>query len=148
VNQLFHANTADNAYATVFFAEYDNRCQCVRYANCGHLPAILLKSDGTLLRLESTGTVVGLFADWSCTVEQCAMTPGDVLALYTDGVTEAFNSDEEEFGEARLVEALRRHRDKPASSIVASIVDDVRHFGTEGQHDDITLIVAKCRGED
>jgi serine phosphatase RsbU (regulator of sigma subunit) len=146
VNRLFHENTTDNAFATLFFAEYDNRCQCMRYANCGHLPAILLRSDGTLDMLSPTAAVLGVFADWTCTIEQCSMHPGDVLALYTDGVTEAFNSDEEEFGEARLVEALRRHREKPAWSIVASIVEEVRHFGAEEQRDDITLIVAKCSG--
>jgi serine phosphatase RsbU (regulator of sigma subunit) len=85
-----------------------------------------------------------VFKDWTCTVEHCTMHPGDVLALYTDGVTEAFNSDEEDFGEARLVDALQRHREEPAPSIVASIVEEVRRFGTAEQHDDITLIVAKC----
>lgn len=144
VNRLFHDNTSDNAFATVFFAEYDHRCRCMRYANCGHLPAILLHGDGTFERLNPTATVLGVFKDWTCTVEHCTMDSGDVLALYTDGVTEAFNSDEEEFGEARLVDALRRHREEPARSIVAAIVEEVRRFGTAEQHDDITLIVAKC----
>jgi serine phosphatase RsbU (regulator of sigma subunit) len=144
VNRLFHDNTTDNAFATVFFAEYDNRCQCMRYANCGHLPAILLRGDGSFETLNPTATVLGVFRDWNCTVEHCAMHPGDVLALYTDGVTEAFNSDEEEFGEERLVDALRRHREKPARSIVTSIVEEVLRFSTPEQHDDITLIVAKC----
>lgn len=144
VNRLFHENSTDNAFATLFFAEYDSRCQCMRYANCGHLPAILLRADGTLEMLNPTAAVLGVFADWTCTIEHCALHPGDVLALYTDGVTEAFNRDEEEFGEARLVEALRRHRHEPAASMVASIVEQVRNFGTGGQHDDITLIVAKC----
>jgi serine phosphatase RsbU (regulator of sigma subunit) len=144
VNRLFHDNTTDNAFATVFFAEYDNRCQCMRYANCGHLPAILLRGDGSFETLNPTATVLGVFRDWNCTVEHCAMHPGDVLALYTDGVTEAFNSDEEEFGEARLVDALRRYREEPARSIVTSIVEEVRRFSTPEQHDDITLIVAKC----
>ena len=145
VNRLFHENTTDNSFATVFFAEYDNRCHCLRYANCGHLPAILLRRDGTLEKLDPTATVLGLFADWTCAVETCALHPGDLLALYTDGVTEAFNDEEEEFGEERLIDALHRYRDLPAASIVASIVDEVRHFGRHEQHDDITLIVAKCR---
>ena len=144
VNRLFHENTTDNAFATLFFAEYDHRCQCMRYANCGHLPAILLRGDGTLEKLNPTATVLGLFPDWTCTVEHCAMQPGDVLALYTDGVTEAFNNEEEEFGEARLIEALRKHHAEPAASIVAAIVEEVRNFGTQEQNDDITLIVARC----
>jgi serine phosphatase RsbU (regulator of sigma subunit) len=65
--------------------------------------------------------------------------------LYTDGVTEAFNDAEEEFGEQRLMEALRRHRDRPCQDLLASIVEEVRRFSPHEQHDDITLIVAKCQ---
>jgi serine phosphatase RsbU (regulator of sigma subunit) len=67
-----------------------------------------------------------------------------VFALYTDGVTESFNPDGEEFGEERLVDALMRHREHPARTIVSSIVADVQQFSPHEQHDDITLIVAKC----
>jgi serine phosphatase RsbU (regulator of sigma subunit) len=95
-------------------------------------------------RLESTGTVVGLFKEWSCGLAHCRMEPGDLLALYTDGVTEAFDEAEEEYGEVRLVEALRRHAEKSPESMVATVVDEVGKFGRE-QHDDITLIVARCR---
>ncbi len=71
--------------------------------------------------------------------------PGDVLALYTDGVTESFNDDGEEFGEQRVAEALRRHRELPVRALVASVVDEIRTFSRHEQHDDITLIIAKCR---
>ena len=73
------------------------------------------------------------------------MSPGDILALYTDGITESFNSAGEEFGEERLVEALRRHRELSSSALLAAIVDDVKKFSSLEQHDDITLIVARCR---
>jgi serine phosphatase RsbU (regulator of sigma subunit) len=76
---------------------------------------------------------------------ECQLFPGDILALYTDGVTESFNQAQEEFGEQRLTEALRRHREQAAQPIVASIVADVQRFSAEEQHDDITLIIAKCR---
>ena len=66
------------------------------------------------------------------------------MALYTDGVTESFNSTGEEFGEQRLTEALRRHRELPAGDLLAAIVDEVRRFSPGEQYDDITLIVAKC----
>ncbi len=65
--------------------------------------------------------------------------------LYTDGITESFNAAEEEFGEQRLVEALRRHRDLPPSALLTAIVDEVRKFSPLEQHDDITLIVARGR---
>jgi serine phosphatase RsbU (regulator of sigma subunit) len=145
VNQLFFENTADSAYATLFFAEYDDRAGRLRYANCGHLCALLLRGDNTLERLDSTATVLGLFKDWDCTIAERRLFPGDTLALYTDGITEAFSPAEEEFGEHRLIASLRRHRELPSQSLLASIVDEVRQFSPHEQHDDITLIVAKCR---
>jgi serine phosphatase RsbU (regulator of sigma subunit) len=146
VNQLFFENTVDSAYATLFFAEYDDRAGRLRYANCGHLCALLLRSDNTLERLDSTATVLGLFKDWDCSIGERLLFPGDTLALYTDGITEAFNHAEEEFGEHRLIAALRRHREQPSQALLASIVDEVRQFSPHEQHDDITLIVARCRG--
>jgi serine phosphatase RsbU (regulator of sigma subunit) len=73
------------------------------------------------------------------------LSPGDVLALYTDGITEASNGRDEEFGEGRLVESLRQHRELPCQALLTAIVDDVRGFSPEEQHDDITAIVAKFR---
>lgn len=145
VNRLFYQSTTDSAYATFFFAEYDGLARRLRYANCGHLSALLLRQGDKLERLESTGTVLGLFQDWDGPTMECPLYPGDAFALYTDGVTESFNRREEEFGENRLVAALRRHRAKPAAGMVSSIVEDIQRFSPEEQHDDITLIVGKCR---
>jgi serine phosphatase RsbU (regulator of sigma subunit)/predicted enzyme related to lactoylglutathione lyase len=144
VNQLFYENTGDSAYATLFFAEYDGQTERLRYVNCGHLPALLLRADDTCIRLGSTCTVLGLFKEWDCSLGEDEFHPGDTLVLYTDGVTEAFNDADEEFGEQRLVEALRRHRHRPSKDLLTSIVDEVRQFSPHEQHDDITLIVAKC----
>jgi len=146
VNRLFYENTTDNAYATLFFAEYDDRTQRLRYANCGHLAALLLRNDGSFERLDSTCGVLGLFKDWDCAVAERCLSPGDTLALYTDGVTESLNGDGEEFGEQRLVEALRQRRELPSQALLASLIDDVRHFSPHEQSDDITLVVARCRG--
>jgi len=145
VNQFFCENTPETAYATLFFAEYVDKLRLLRYVNCGHPSALLLRNNGTLERLESTCTVLGLFPDWDCAVEERRLSPGDTLALYTDGVTEARNTNDEEFGVERLIDALRRNRDLPSQAMLASIVDDVRKFSPHEQHDDITLIVAKCR---
>jgi serine phosphatase RsbU (regulator of sigma subunit)/predicted enzyme related to lactoylglutathione lyase len=145
VNQLFYENTTDSAYATLFFAEYDDRVQRLRYANCGHLSALLLRSDNSIERLDSTGTVLGLFEEWDCSIEESQIYPGDLLALYTDGITESFNVAGEEFGEERLVEALRCGRELSSTALLAAIVAEVKQFSALEQHDDITLIVAKCR---
>ncbi len=145
VNQLFFESTVDSAYATLFFAEYDDRERRLRYANCGHLSGLLLRDDGGLERLDTTAAVLGLFEDWDCSIGERRLGPGDRLVLYTDGVTESFNEDGEEFGEHRLIEALQRRRELPSQDMLASIVDDVRTFSPHEQHDDITLIVARCR---
>jgi len=146
MNRLFCENTADNAYATFFYSEYDDRTGGLRYANCGHLPALLLRSDGGVERLEATTAVLGLFTEWECRTAERRLTPGDLLVIYTDGITEAFNaSEQEEFGEERLIEALRTHRRMSPTDLVGAILDEVRRFSPHEQSDDITLIVARCR---
>ena len=146
VNQLFYENTTESAYATLFFAEYDNGARRLRYANCGHLCGLLLRNnDAEVERLDSTSTVLGLFEEWDCSIGERSLFAGDTLALYTDGITEAFNDSEEEYGEHRLIEALRRRRDLSSQDLLGSVVEDVRQFSPREQHDDITLIVAKCR---
>jgi len=147
VNQLFYENTADGDYATFFFAEYDDQTRRLRYANCGHLAALLLRRDDTLERLASIATVLGLFDDWDCTMEERQLFPGDTLVLYTDGMTEAFNDCGEEFGLQRLIEALLRHRGESLRALIASLLDEVRQFNPGEQQDDITLIVAKILGD-
>ena len=146
VNQLFFENTIESAYATLFFAEYDDRQQRLRYANCGHLSGLLFHDDDTLERLDTTASVLGLFEEWDCSIGERQLRPGDLFVLYTDGVTESFNEAEEEFGEQRLVEACRKRRQLPAQALLESIVDDVRAFSPREQHDDITMIVARCKG--
>jgi phosphoserine phosphatase RsbU/P len=145
VNRLFFENTADNAYTTLFYAEFDDRTRRLRYSNCGHLPALVLGHDGGVDRLAATAPVVGLFAEWDCSTGERQLAPGDLLAIYTDGVTEAFNDRDEEFGEERLVEALHRHRALDPSRLVAAILEEVRQFSPHEQRDDVTLIVARCR---
>lgn len=147
VNQLFCENTPDGSFATLLFAEYDDQAGRLRYANCGHLPSLLLHNDGTMERLEATCTVLGVFKNWDCVIEERRLLPGDTLALYTDGITESFNADREEFGEERLVEALRRHAAKSPRAALGSVVEEVRQFTPYEQHDDITLIVAKRKAD-
>jgi serine phosphatase RsbU (regulator of sigma subunit)/predicted enzyme related to lactoylglutathione lyase len=144
VNRLFFQNTTDSAYATVFFADYDDTARRLRYANCGHLSAIVLRHNGKVDWLHSTATVLGLFEEWDSPIKECQLSPGDTLALYTDGVTESFDASGEEFGEQRLVEALRQNEAMTASHTLASVVEQIQSFSPSEQHDDITLIVAKC----
>jgi serine phosphatase RsbU (regulator of sigma subunit)/catechol 2,3-dioxygenase-like lactoylglutathione lyase family enzyme len=146
VNQLFCDNTPDGAFATFLFAEYDDLTGRLRYANCGHLPALLLRSDHSVERLEATATVLGIFKDWDCEIGESQLRPGDTLALYTDGITESYNSAEEQFGEERLIEALQRHCGSCSQAALSAVVEEVQRFSPHEQHDDITLIVAKHVG--
>jgi serine phosphatase RsbU (regulator of sigma subunit)/predicted enzyme related to lactoylglutathione lyase len=147
INRLFHENAGDSSFATLFFAEYEDKLRRLRYANCGHLPALVLRHDNQLERLEPTCMVLGLFRAWDCVASEGRLFPGDTVVLYTDGVTESFNEAGEEFGEARLIEAVRKVRDLPAQRQLDLLVDEVRRFSGHEQRDDITLVVAKCRGE-
>src|SRR5271163_2690644 len=144
VNQLFYENTSDGAFATLFFAEYDSGLGRLRYASCGHLPALLLRGDGEMERLGATGTPLGLFKKWDCDVCARQLSPGDTLVIYTDGVTESFDEARVEFGEERLVQALLRHREKSPRGLLEAIVEEVKKYSPHDQHDDITVIVARC----
>jgi len=145
VNRLFYENTAENAYATLFYSEFDDRTCRLRYANCGHLPGLVIQSDGSVTRLSSTAPVLGLFTEWPCRTEELQLCPGDLFAIYTDGITEALNDHDEEFGEERLLDVMRRARDRSPSEIVTTVFDEVRRFSGDQQRDDVTLIVARCR---
>ena len=145
VNRLFYENTAENAYATLFYSEFDDKTTRLRYANCGHLPGLVLHTDGSVERLASTAPAVGLFGYWECPTAEHQLLPGDMFAIYTDGITESFNDQEEEFGEDRLIDALQRHRKLSPNDVISAIFDEVRLFSPHEQRDDFTLIVAKCR---
>src|SRR5258708_32736423 len=119
VNRQFFENSIDSAYATLFFAEYDDKTQRLRYANCGHLCALLLRRDNTLERLDSTCTVLGLFKAWDCSIGKCRLHSGHTLVLYTDGITESLNGNGDEFGEHNLIDALRRHPAAAPQALVA-----------------------------
>ncbi len=155
VNRLFYENTADNSYATLFFADYDDSSRRLHYVNCGHLPPLVLRCgkgpmdrdsrSPSVERLQPTTTVLGLFEEWECRVQEVELRPGDILILYTDGVTEAARSDGEEFGESRLIDSLQEHRHLPTSSIMETVINDVQKFSGCEQADDITLVIARCR---
>jgi sigma-B regulation protein RsbU (phosphoserine phosphatase) len=145
VNRLFHENTSEESYATLFFADYDDASRRLRYANCGHNPPILMRAGGQVERLAATTTVVGLFTDWECTIGDAALESGDLLVIYTDGVTEAANADGEEFGEDRLLEAIWAYRSMPPGALLRAISAEVQRFSYGEQADDLTLVVVKSR---
>jgi sigma-B regulation protein RsbU (phosphoserine phosphatase) len=145
VNRLFYENTEPNHYTTMFFGCYDDDSRRLVYANCGHNPPLLLRKDGTTEHLTATATVLGMFPEWQCEVKEVELQPGDILALYSDGVTEATNENHEEFGELRLEQALQSGNNLSASDLLTQLLDDVRQFSGGRQSDDVTVIIARAR---
>jgi len=144
VNNLFYKNTEASHYATMFFAIYDDGTRRLRYVNCGHNPPILMRANGNLERLAATATVLGLFEEWDCCVAEYELASGDVLVIYTDGISEAGPNEEEEFGEERLIVTTRKHQQQSAGEILDNILSDVQQVSRGRQADDMTLIVATC----
>ncbi len=145
VNRLFYKNTENNHYATTFFAVYDDETRRLRYVNCGHNPPFLARANGSVERLAATATVLGLFEEWDCSVVELELAAGDVLVIYTDGISEASPNEEDEFGEERLIEAARNGREQSADEVLEAILSQVQEFSQGEQADDMTLIVARCR---
>lgn len=146
-NDLLWATTPSNRYATAFLLIYDAAAGACRWINCGHNDGIVLRAGGEVEMLTCSGLALGLFPNRTYEEESFAMRPGDLLAIYSDGVPDAQNETEEEFSTERLVEVLREHATEPAAAIVDRVFDAIDTFaGSAPQFDDITMMVLK-RGE-
>jgi sigma-B regulation protein RsbU (phosphoserine phosphatase) len=143
VNRILWKSTAAQHYATLFVGIYDDSTRRLTYVNCGHTPPILLRADGSVDRLESTATVIGLFETWQCVACEIQLAPADLLAISSDGVTEAMLG-EEEFGESRFLDKLRETRRLPLDRVVTAVFTAVQQFSAGNQSDDLTLVVARC----
>jgi phosphoserine phosphatase RsbU/P len=142
--QLYHS-TPSEKYATLFLGMYEAPTRRLTYTNAGHLPPLLLSTDGSMRRLDCGGTVVGLFDDLSFEEGSVQLKPGDLFLAYSDGVTEPEN-DFGEFGEARLIQLVRENLHLPLariSEVVTAAVDD--WIGANEQPDDVTLVLARAR---
>lgn len=143
VNRLLYQSTATQHYATVFLGIYEDATRRFRYVNCGHNPPVLLREEGgDPVRLPPTAPVVGLFEQWQGHVDEVAIRPGDVLAVFSDGVTEAMRG-ENEFGEAALIDHLRAGAGNPATVVMEAVLGAVERFSGGAQSDDLTLLVLR-----
>lgn len=143
VNRHFCECTGESCFASLFWGDYDDATRILRYVNCGHNPPLLLHGDLRVTRLEATATVLGVFREWDGSVGEVALAPGDVLALFTDGVTEATNAADEEFGEVRLLDELKKNRHLVLPSLVQQLSAAVMRFSCNRLRDDVTLVVAR-----
>jgi hypothetical protein len=146
VNGHLYEHTEANRYATVFFGCYDDHTRRLAYVNCGHSPALLLRGCGEVERLEATATVLGLFGNWDCSVRETHLQTGDVLSIFTDGVTEATSSNGDEFGESGVLSILHETRELETDKILHKIEQAVEEFrSAEYPQDDLTMVVARAR---
>ena len=142
--QLFRA-TPPEKYATMFLGCYDPGAQSLVYSNGGHLPPIVIGQDQSVTRLETSGTVVGLFDGMAYSESRVPMQPGDIFVAFSDGVTEPEN-EFGEFGEERLIELVQLHRDQPLSRISEAVTTAVADWiGGAEQPDDVTLVLARAK---
>ena len=145
VNQSFFESTDVGSFATFFFGDYQDSTRRLRFANCGHNPPFLVRANGTVERLYTTATVLGLFENWEASVCDAQIASGDLLVIYTDGITEASSPVGEEFGENRLLETIRDHIAAPVPSILDAVLAATLAFSEGDMRDDLTLVVARGR---
>jgi sigma-B regulation protein RsbU (phosphoserine phosphatase) len=141
LNRLVYESSPSNRYATLFYGQYDARTGELRYVNAGHNPPILVRPSGEVIRLGVGGPVVGLLE--ACAYERGSVTVGcgDVLVAFTDGISEAMNAADEEWGEERLLETIGASPLPPAQLIDSILQAADRFVAGAPQHDDMTLIV-------
>lgn len=143
VNRLFRDCTCASDFATLFLGEYEDATGALRYVNCGHFAPLLLKREGRVERLCSTATVLGAFENWNGLEVEVLLEPGDLLVLFTDGLTEAWNEQAGEFGEERLISLIKRHRDTDLRHLVDFTIAEVSSFSDGMPSDDLTLLIAR-----
>ena len=145
LNKHIVESSASNRFITLILTEVDPRNRAVRYLNAGHNPGLLVRGNGEVTPLPASGLPLGLLPGASYRVEPLEMEPGDLLCLYSDGITECESPDGEEYGQERLEDFLRSRRERPLSEIVDAIDADVRRFGAGlPQGDDQTVVLIRC----
>ena len=148
INRLVYEASSSNRYATFFYGQYDPAQGRFDYVNAGHNPPMLFHGAGentTVTRLEPGGTVIGLLESSRYEQGSVRLGPGDVLVAFTDGISEAMDPNDEEWGEDRLIDAIRGCSISSAQQLLECVFDAATRFaGTAPQHDDMTLVVVRA----
>ena len=148
VNSLLHESTERDKFVTAFYGVLDLKNRALIFTNAGHNPPILLRASGALERLVEGGVALGVLPDARYEERPLALSAGDTLLLYTDGVSEAESESGEQYGQWRLEQLLIRLAGRGAQAILDGVVEDVLAWtGTRGQNDDLTLMVLKVLPE-
>jgi predicted permease len=149
MNHFLYRSTGSSSYATFFYAEFDASTRELRYVNAGHNPPYLLRvgiDAPTVEELPAGGTVIGLFPKADYEESSVTLKSGDLLAVFTDGVPEALNPADEEFGEERLKALLGQIVHLPVDEISARLAQEMRNWIQEAaQYDDLTFLLLKVK---
>lgn len=144
INDFVHQSSAVSSFITFFYCEIDRRGGEVRYVNAGHAPPLVLRTDGSLETLESTGFCLGMFPGAVFEAKSVRLGEGDILVLYSDGIPDARNGAGAEYTLERLTAGLRASAAEAAAGITAAVTDDAKRFIGDAQaFDDRTLVVIK-----
>ena len=145
LNRQLYENTPSEKYATFFCAVYDDRNSRLSYTNAGHVAPILIR-NGKAIRLEPNGTVVGMFPQYPFEQVEIDLQSGDLLAAFTDGITESEDAHEEQYGDDRLIELLIREGHKSLDEIIQTVMDTIAKWAHDPSvRDDITMLLARKR---
>jgi sigma-B regulation protein RsbU (phosphoserine phosphatase) len=143
LNLHLYRSTQPEKYATLFLANYEVETRTLRYSNGGQLPPLVLRPDGSVVRLDRGGTVVGLLDDMQYEEGALTLQSGDIIIAYSDGVTEPEN-EFGDFGEERMVELVHRNRHLPLEEVSDALMQALKDWiGGEEQPDDITIVLAR-----
>jgi sigma-B regulation protein RsbU (phosphoserine phosphatase) len=145
LNALLCRNMASDRFVTLFYAQLDGPARRLRYTSAGHNPPFVLHQDGSHERLNEGGGVLGVFANQVFHSGFAQLRSGDRVVLYTDGVTEASNAGDEEFGEARLLQVLQENRTSSAQDLQKQILRAASDFSGGIWRDDATLLIIAVR---
>jgi serine phosphatase RsbU (regulator of sigma subunit) len=145
LDQVLRQVTSTATFVTMFYARFDQAGKTLQYANGGHNPPLLTRpKTGQSLQLDAGGPILGILKDTHFSNTVVTLEKGDILTLFTDGVTEQENEAGEEFSTSRLQEVVLNNETEPASTLVAHITEAVSTFaGNKPQVDDLTLVVVK-----
>jgi len=141
INRIVAANVGSGKFITFFYGVLDGARRRFSYTNAGHCEPILVRQSGECTRVNHGGVVLGVFPNWEYREEHVDLEPGDRLVLFTDGITEIANANDEEFGEERLMEMLRLDRALDAEAMQKRVMSAVAEFSGGNFQDDATLIV-------
>ncbi|RMD98838.1 MAG: hypothetical protein D6814_06725, partial [Calditrichaeota bacterium] len=141
INNIIHKNTAIDKFITFFIAEINTETHELTYVNAGHNPPMWVNQNGEIRLLETGGVILGMMPEMPYQQETISLAPNDWLVLFTDGVSEAMNEQDEEFTEQRIEATIRENLDLSARQMIEKIATAVREFcGNAPQSDDITLV--------